>query len=478
MRFRHLLSFLSALILGSNLYAPNPAEAQVVLTEPERLARQLLTRSPKRLFEALDLIVQRGNQDMTASLIVALRFAGNNEPAVREALEKLTGAKPGTGRWEDWMTWQEDHPEVKPFNGFDAFKADVMAAIDNDYRLFLKRGIKHEIRLEEIVWGGVQAKDGIPALNYPTHVSAQKAQKEGYLIDDELVFGIEINGDVRAYPLRYMDWHEMFNDKIGGKHVALAYCTLCASGILYETDVPPKKKPIVFGSSGMLYRSNKLMFDEETLSLWNQFTGKPVVGPLVGSGIELKVLPVAITSWKEWRDSHPNTKVLWRETGHVRDYAPGQPYGTYFASPDLMFPALVSDHRQRPKDFVFALRTFGIDKSWPLDLFDGGKVINDKANDLDVVLVGRTETRTVRAYAAEGIKFEAVDGDLHKLKGGGKTWRVTETGLVSTTGKKTLKRLPGHVAYWFAWQNYKPKAAYGGPSKATPAAVKAPAPAQ
>ena len=116
--------------------------------------------------------------------------------------------------------------------------------------------------------------------------------------DDELVFGVEINGDARAYPLRILDWHEMFNDVVGGVPVALAYCTLCGSGILCETLLPPRSERLIFGSSGFLYRSNKLMYDHQTHSLWDQVTGRPIVGPLTGSGIELKVRPVAITSWR------------------------------------------------------------------------------------------------------------------------------------------------------------------------------------
>ena len=102
------------------------------------------------------------------------------------------------------------------------------------------------------------------------------AKDADYLLGTALVFGVSINGDTRAYPLRIMGWHEMFNEVIGGVPVALAYCTLCGSGILFETAVEGRARPFVFGSSGFLYRSNKLMFDRETNSLWNQFTGKPV----------------------------------------------------------------------------------------------------------------------------------------------------------------------------------------------------------
>lgn len=138
-----------------------------------------------------------------------------------------------------------------------------MELIDPNFTAFLYSGVRHSIRLEEIAWGGVN-KDGIPSLDNPALINAEDAE---YLKEDDLVFGVSINGDTRAYPLRIMDWHEMFNDVIGGVPVALAYCTLCGSGILYETDMGDGKEPIIFGSSGFLYRSNKLMYDKQTHSL-------------------------------------------------------------------------------------------------------------------------------------------------------------------------------------------------------------------
>ena len=150
------------------------------------------------------------------ALIQALRFVNDSGGHILTTLQGLTKADIGPD-WHDWMLWQEERSDVVVFVGYDAIKADVMAWIDPNFRVFLYRGVKHEIRLEEIAWGGV-SKDGIPALNNPKHISAAEA---AYITDDELVFGVEINGDARAYPLRMMDWHEMFNDVVGGVPVAL-----------------------------------------------------------------------------------------------------------------------------------------------------------------------------------------------------------------------------------------------------------------
>ena len=412
------------LVLPVFTLAQDKVPAGMPPEEVQRLARQVFNFDPHLRKVALEALQERGDPDVVPALIQALRFVSADE-AINATLVALVRERPGT-TWHDWMLWQEAHPEIEPFAGFDAYKADIMALIDENFRLFLGPGVKHEIRLEEIAWGGVR-KDGIPALINPTHTGAAEA---GYLDDDELVFGVEINGDARAYPLRILDWHEMFNDVVGGVPVALAYCTLCGSGILYETLLPPRTEPLIFGSSGFLYRSNKLMYDRQTHSLWNQFTGRPVVGPLTGSGIELKVRPVAITSWKGWRRRHPETEVLSLDTGYARDYTPGRPYGAYFDSPDLMFPARVSDERLKPKDYVFALRAGDREKAWPLSAFEDGAVINDTVGPLDVVLIGDAATRTVRAYGAGGRDFAAVAGQPDRVIADGETWKVEEDALV------------------------------------------------
>lgn len=399
--------------------------------------------------ESLDWVVKRGKNDMAAHLITAMRYSPLGRREIGKALEKITGEDYGSS-WFDWMLWQQKNPQIKPHESYNDFKSVALYSIDPSFSRFIRPEMKYDIGLEEIVWGGVPV-DGIPALDNPKHISASKAT---YLEDDDEVFALEINGDARAYPLRIMGWHEMFNDVVGGVPVSLAYCTLCNSGILFEGDYKGSekfgvKKPFTFGSSGLLYRSNKLMYDRNTDSLWNQFTGEPVSGKLRGSGIKLKIRPVVITSWGDWKKLHPDTKVLSLDTGFKRDYGSGVVYNDYFASNELMFPALGDESRKlEQKDEVFGLRLFGGTKAWQLDDFKGGKVINDQVGQISVVLIGDAKTRTVRAYEREKFEFSK---DL-KTKDGIR-WTLEEDYLLSPDGKK-LKRLPGHIAYWFAWAGY------------------------
>jgi len=168
--------------------------------------------------EALKAIEELGDPAAIPALIELLRFDMVFEFSTLPALERLAGGKVGED-WPAWVEWLQKHEEIRPNPGFLAWKSFLLSRIDPAFEDFLYPGVPYRLRLEEIVWGGVR-KDGIPALTNPKHVKPEEA---AYLTPKELVFGVSINGDHRAYPLRILDWHEMFNDVVGGKPVTLSY---------------------------------------------------------------------------------------------------------------------------------------------------------------------------------------------------------------------------------------------------------------
>jgi Protein of unknown function (DUF3179) len=215
-------------------------------------------------------------------------------------------------------------------------------------------------------------------------------------------------------------------------------------------------RTFVFGSSGFLFRSNKLMHDQQTKSLWHHMRGEPVVGALADSGIRLTPRPVVTTTWREWVRRHPRTVVLDIDTGHVRDYTPGRPYGAYYASPDTMFPVFPRSARLATKEVVFVLRLDPARKVYPLGVFDREPVVNDDVGASAVVLVGRSATRTVRAYERGDRRFQAGSGPADLIEEGTDTrWRIEEEALVSAAGAR-LARLAGHLAFWFGWFAFHP----------------------
>ncbi|MEO0480360.1 MAG: DUF3179 domain-containing protein [Planctomycetota bacterium] len=301
------------------------------------------------------------------------------------------------GPWRTLTLEMAADPEWPMHDDYGAWKAELYAElVDPRMRDFFDEVDRSRIRLHEIVWGGVEV-DGIPSLDDPVTLPVDQAST---MSDGEPVFGVSIAGEHRAYPLRILDWHEMANDRLGGVAFALAYCTLCGAGIVYRTDVEGEGDSVRrFGSSGLLMRSNKLMFDRETRTLWNQFTGEPVLGPLVGRVEPLEVLPSVVTTWGEWRRMHPDTDVVSEETGVDREYELGASYGFYFGSEGLMFPASGRSADRFPKERVFVLRSKSI-VAVPIDRIRETGVLRIDVDGGPVTLLSTDQPRDAEVPSA------------------------------------------------------------------------------
>lgn len=375
------------------------------------------------------------------------------ESLIRDRLMRFLAARTGKSfgndlkRWRKW-SWTlpyEPHPE------YAAFKARLYANVDPRMATFFEAKVEPRIRLDEIDWGGVGV-NGIPPLDQPKVVAAAAAK---YMGDKNVVFGLEINGEARAYPKRILAWHEMARDTLGGVNLAVVYCTLCGTVIPYET--VSGGRSYTLGTSGLLYRSNKLMFDADTNSLWSTIEGRPVVGPLAQSETTLKYRPVVTTTWKEWRAAHPDTTVLSLDTGHQRDYDEGVAYRSYFSHDDLMFEVPGEDKRLKRKAEVvtFLAGTGGevspvaLEAAFlrrnPVHLFTAGGarfvVLSTEGGANRVYRAG--ETRFVRASAQEAFDAE------------GRGWAIGEDALTGPAGE-TRVREPARRTFWFAWFSQYP----------------------
>jgi len=214
----------------------------------------------------------------------------------------------------------------------------------------------------EIMSGG-PPKDGIPAIDDPKF---RKASTETRIGGREPVITVEIAGDVRAYPVRYLTWHEIVNDTVGGVPVAVTFCPLCNSGITFDRRVP--QGTLSFGVSGKLRNSDMVMYDRETQSWWQQAMGEAIVGDLLGT--QLTQLPTWMESWDEFRARHPEGLVM-DEPDFRRQYG-RNPYVSYDSSTR---PFLYSG--ENPPHGIPALaRVVRIgEAAWPLTrLADAGEI--------------------------------------------------------------------------------------------------------
>lgn len=226
--------------------------------------------------------------------------------------------------------------------------------------------------------------------------------------------------------------------------------------VLYETQLNGKKYQL--GTSGFLYRSNKLMYDRATSSMWSTLHGAPVVGPLVGKGIILKRRSVVTTTWGEWKSLHPETTVLSLRTGHRRDYGEGVAYHNYFNTDELMFTVPGSDKRLPNKRQVLAFRSDGGGTPTAIDTeFLKKTPIYSLTVGKDKVVVVTSPSGSARAYYADDVSFNAWDKKETLLDNKKGAWKMTESALIKMGSEKRLQRYPSHQSFWFGWHAQFPE---------------------
>ena len=444
-----LVRALGVLVLvGAPSAAAAPAPDSV--EEVYFLLRSLST-NPQESEKSLDYLEEQWRPSFAPMAVELMRLA--REPSTHVRLERILRKKTGRRLGRDldaWWLWiWSREPDLHPY--YAEFKSALYSLLDPKFRTYFSPERTATIRLDEVRWGGV-VQDGIPPLREPKMIPAAEAD---YLDGSNIVFGIEINGDARAYPKRILAWHEMFVDTVGGEPVAGVYCTLCGTVVLYKTTHDGVAHQL--GTSGFLYRSNKLMYDRATQSLWNTLWGRPVIGPLADRDIELERGWVVTTTWDEWRRRHPETTVLSLNTGYDRDYGEGVAYRDYFATDRLMFAVPGDDDRLDNKDEVLALRLDGVGGE-PLAIaakyLEKRSVHHDRVGSVELVVL-TDPSGANRVYETGGRRFASFDGRATAIDADGVRWTLSEEALTSPAGER-LERLPAHRAFWFGWRSAFP----------------------
>ncbi|MGH2963189.1 MAG: DUF3179 domain-containing protein [Solirubrobacterales bacterium] len=322
----------------------------------------------------------------------------------------------------------------------------------------------HSVPLEEFIGGG-PPKDGIPSIDDPKFASVGEADR--FLDPREPVAVVELGGEVRAYPIQILIWHEIVNDEIGGESVAVTYCPLCNSTVAFSRVVDGE--PVEFGTTGMLRNSDLVMYDRRTESWWQQITAEAVVGKRTGANLD--VLPSQILSWEELRRLQPDANVLSRDTGFDRDYG-SSPYGGYDSDPDSR-PFLLEGEPDRslpPKERVAAVTSAQSAVVYPFarlreeaplnDELDGEPIAvffdPDVASALDSPLVsaGRDVGAAAvfnRAVGGRALEFRAgADPGTFRDRQTGSTWDMSGRASAGRLEGTRLRQVPHDDQFWFA----------------------------
>jgi len=310
-------------------------------------------------------------------------------------------------------------------------------------------GLKHIVPLDKIKGGG-PPKDGIPSIDDPQFATLSGSS---FMTHSDIVIGLEINGEAKAYPLSILVWHEIVNDNVGGTPVAVTYCPLCFTNQVFERILNGKE--VEFGTSGKLYNSNLVMYDRLTDSYWSQALGMAITGELTGQ--ELKIIPFDVISWGDWISLHPETQVLTTETGHTRAYGV-DPYGDYYTDPRIIFPVDNKDDRMHPKEIILGFNEGETYKAYKQSDIESEKIVNDKINETPIVLFSmysgnaRAFDRNVEGQVLE---FDFSDNKIIDLQTSS-VWNYDGIAISGELEGLELNRLPFNPGFWFEWIAFHP----------------------
>ncbi|CAM2068663.1 DUF3179 domain-containing protein [Sulfidibacter corallicola] len=321
---------------------------------------------------------------------------------------------------------------------------------------------KSEIDLGELLAGG-PGKDGIPPIDDPVFVTVSDAA--AWLDAKDPVIALKVGDDARAYPLQILMWHEIVNDTVGGTPVSVTFCPLCNATAVFDRRF--EGAVLDFGVSGFLRKSDLVMYDRQTESLWQQFTGEGLVGTHAGKFLD--VVPSQLIGFAQFRKAHPQGKVLSRETGHDRAYGQN-PYVDYDETdrkPFLFKDAL--DERLPPMERVITVKIGKKAKAYPYSRTRQKRVIHDKIAKRKIVVfhaegaasaLDKKEIAASEDIGATGVFDPEVDGKVLKFSYRDglfvdaqtkSEWDITGTAIAGPMKGKSLKPIAHGNDFAFAW---------------------------
>jgi len=294
--------------------------------------------------------------------------------------------------------------------------------------------------LEENAVDGGPGKDGIPSIDDPSFDDA--AAGDEMLNPGDPVFGIELDGEAKAYSQHILVSHEIVNDTVGGTNIAATYCPLTGTAIGFE------RAGVEFGVSGMLVNNNLIMYDRATDSWWPQILGTGVLGELTSKSLQEQRL--VWTTWERWRDTHPDTKVLTEDTGFARNYD-RDPYGSYnprggyYENSRNLFANLNEDDRFEPKAVFIGARSGDGAVAVRKDHLRETHLVETTVGGVPYLATYDPALDTGYIYRnPDGTGFSGSDGSYEGPNG--------------THGAADLPLEPVHAfdAMWFAWVAFYP----------------------
>ncbi len=395
---------------------------------------------------AIETMAQSGDQRFIAPLVDMLSLDVGWSRYCREALLRITGQQLADGN--AWYAWVAQHQPPLP-QGYATWKGHLLSLVDPRFARLIDDQLGGAVRPDELIWGQV-AVDGLPPLVGPQRVHRSE---ERYLADGDIVYGLFLNEDRVAYPERILAWHEIVSDVVGGADVLIVDCATCGSAAAFRRTASDGTT-YTFGTSGLVYRSRRLLFDEQTHSLWDPLSGAAIAGPAAAAGVHLIALPLLRTTWADWSARHPATEVLALDTGFVRDYSAGAATKAVDAAPGPLYPAGTVDNRLGAKDRVLGIVVNGAARAYPLAKIQAAGFVHDRVGGQDVLLVSLGAGTGVSVFDESDVTFTGVEGPpdaLEVTSDDGLRWFMDERRLLNARNGRVRNAFATRTVFWFAW---------------------------
>jgi len=428
--------------------------------EDPALARKCVPVGPDVL-TSIDVIGRSSDRRLIAPLVDMLNVDVGWNGAVEPALERLTGDHvEGADRARAWREWLTAHAPMPTPPGYAEWKARLLALTSSvgtqpPYTQLLTDKLGAALPL--LHWTQVQPNASRP-LSTPRAVAGRAAT---WLDPNEVVYGVAVAGEARAYPQRIVAWHGAVNDVVGGQPVLLSYCLPCGGAAAFDRRT--STVTLEFGTSGLSLQSRSLLLDRQTPRLWDALTGAAIGEPRAA----LAAVPMFTTTWADWFARHPATTVLDVTTGVIRDYAPGAANRDVLDAPGPLYPVTPVDARLEPKPMVLGVSAGGQQRAYPVADVTAKRIIQERIGTQDVVIVCEGDGKAIGAYEATGSTFvRIIDSgvDLVLADSDGNRWAMRESALINERSRKTLPALDTRETYWFAWASaYPGTSVYGKP---------------
>ena len=310
-------------------------------------------------------------------------------------------------------------------------------------------------------------EDAIPAIFAEETYFVDAAAGDQEWKEAEPVIGLVIGGEARAYPVRLMSLHEVVNDRVGGKPVAVTWCPLCYSAVVYDRVVEGRE--LTFGVSGYLLHNNLVLYDHQSNTLWSQLLGQGIKGAY--SGTRLSLIPSTLTTWEAWKEAYPKTRVLSARAlnlyeGEIRD-----PYSGYYTSGvSGLSGSGNTDTRLKGKALVAGWAAGNQAVAFPLELLQERGLVQDERQEGKPVAVYDSGWQTVHIYSRElsgrtlTFRAGAEQGEMVDLETRS-VWDIrTGTAVQGRLRGEQLERIEAPLVFWFAWSAHHPDTeVYGRP---------------